>query len=171
MNLTHYCHKHTLRHRCCCATLAMPCTFFWHPTTNAQQFLKAAFTFEGEDMDAAWSLLPNVHTAARAADTAAGRRSGWFSSTWGSSSSRGKRVTVVAQLSAVRADVASAGAEVLAALLGLFRLSVSGCVEALIFGPQGCNHTLFLFVNHILSASSHKKCTCIHARVHMIALN
>jgi len=77
-------------------------------------------------MDAAAALLPSVHKVARAADAAAGRRSGWFSSTFGSSS-RGN-VTIVAQLSSVRADVASAGAEVLGALLGLFRLSVSGCV-------------------------------------------
>lgn len=87
------------------------------------QFLRAALTFEDTDMDAALALLPPIHRAAQAAATAAGRKSGWLS--WGSQG----EVGLLPKLVALRGDVAVGGSEMICALIGLFRMSVSGYVS------------------------------------------
>eukprot|EP00035_Acanthoeca_spectabilis_P009986 m.175885 g.175885 ORF g.175885 m.175885 type:complete len:174 (+) comp14894_c0_seq4:1168-1689(+) len=87
------------------------------------QFLRAALTFEDTDMDAALALLPPIHRAAQAAATAAGRKSGWLS--WGSQG----EVGLLPKLVALRGDVAVGGSEMICALIGLFRMSVSGHVS------------------------------------------
>ena len=73
-------------------------------------------------MDAALGLLPPIHQSAQAAAAAAGRKSGWLS--WGSQQEAG----LLKKLVALRADIAVGGAEMICALIGLFRMSVSGQV-------------------------------------------
>jgi hypothetical protein len=88
------------------------------------QFLRAALTFEEAEMDATVALLPPIHRAAKAAASQAGRRIGWFSA-WGGNGSHAPP-TLLIELVALRADVAAAGAEMICAFIGLFRMSTSG---------------------------------------------